>query len=100
MKKISGQIGKTLKVLFLMCFSATFAMAQNCECNEFIYLNDSRSPAVHKFQINSDGTLTEIFNSGGGIWYPGPAASELPDPHGVTMDLAGNIYCRNSSWRY
>lgn len=80
---INVRLFTTIKksLIFTLLISCSHLLiAQNCECNEFMYLNDTQGDAVHKFQVGSNGSLTEIFNSGGGIWYPGPAASELQIP--------------------
>ncbi|MEL6143684.1 MAG: hypothetical protein AAFU67_18945, partial [Bacteroidota bacterium] len=62
-----------------------------CDCQEYIYLNDTRGSAVHKFSVEPDSTLTEIVNNGG-IWYPGNGSSELSAPHGLGADLNGFLY--------
>lgn len=71
-------------------FQSTFSYAQNCSCNDYVYLNEtSGTGSVHKYLVNADGTLTEI----GLPWYGG---LELPKPHGLGADLNGNIYIGES----
>lgn len=75
--------------IFLMAASL---QAQNCDCTEYIYLNEpSNGGKVHKYMVNADGSLFEILNSGN-AWYPGPNASGLPNPHGLGSDLNGYLY--------
>ena len=65
---------------------------QVCECSEMIYLNEipNGGPgAVHKYEINPDGSVTEILAPGGSAWYVG---TDLPRPHGLGGDLNGNLY--------
>ena len=64
-----------------------------CDCTETIYLNEtSDGGKVHKYEIDAAGNLTEVFNTGGTPWYPGTASSQLPAPHGLGIDLNGNLY--------
>ncbi|MEM9836271.1 MAG: hypothetical protein AAF828_07200, partial [Bacteroidota bacterium] len=64
----------------------------NCECKEFIYLNEPNAMAVHKLEVvPGQVNLVEVTNNGG-FWYPGTGTSELPNPHGLTFDLNGNLY--------
>jgi len=65
---ISIVIKKVLLFTLLITWS-NLLNAQTCECKDYIYLNDTSGDEVHKFLVNSDGTLTEIFNPGGGPWY-------------------------------
>ncbi|MEO0340332.1 MAG: hypothetical protein AAF242_14120, partial [Bacteroidota bacterium] len=57
------------------------------------YLNETTGGGkVHKYAIDtSDGTLTEILVDGN-AWYPGANTSELPNPHGLGIDLNGFLY--------
>lgn len=54
-----------------------------CECNEFLYLNDRLANETLKFRINSDGSLSMI----GSPWL-----DNIAQPHGLGVDLDGNIY--------
>ncbi|MEM1214876.1 MAG: hypothetical protein AAGJ82_04285 [Bacteroidota bacterium] len=67
----------------------TTALAQ-CDCTEYIYLNEvTNGGLVHKFQVNSDGSLLEI----GAPWYNNIAVGEeLNAPHGLGIDLNGFFY--------
>ena len=49
-----------------------------CECNEFIYLNDTGIDAVHKFRVEADNSLTEI----GAPWLK----DTILAPHGLLTD--------------
>ena len=80
-------------VLLSLLFTSTTLVGQqlDCTCEDNIYVGEPRDASVHKFTVNADGTLTEI--NPDGPWYPGQGnASELPSPHGVGIDLNGNIY--------
>lgn len=66
--------------------------AQNCNCQEYLYVSDTAEDAVHKFAVNADGSLTEVGNP----WYPGTGTSELPLPHGIAADQAGYLYVDES----
>jgi len=69
-----------------------------CDCEEHIYLNEtSNGGKIHKFSVASDGTLTEITNSGN-AWYPGSGISEISTPHGIAIDLNGNVYVGEDSF--
>ncbi len=62
-----------------------------CVCEDYLYLNDPFGSQVHKYQINANGTLSEILNNGN-TWYPGGGISELSSPHGLGADLNGFLY--------
>lgn len=62
-----------------------------CNCQEYLYLNDVDGGSVHKFIVEDDGSLTEIFTNGGS-WYPGTNTTELPRPHGLSIDINGFLY--------
>ena len=50
---------------------------------------------MHKFDVASDGTLTEVAGSKGMPWYSSTnevTADKLPSPHGLGRDLNGNFY--------
>ena len=69
------------------------ANAQICNCSDVVYLNEIPTDGigtVHKYEVESDGTLTEIFSEDGITpWYVGP---ELPSPHGLGVDNNGFLY--------
>ncbi len=81
-----------LIVSVFFIFQSYNGIAQDCNCTEYIFLNEtSNGGKVHKYSVAADGTLTQIFN-GGDAWYPGGTISELPSPHGLTTDINGNVY--------
>jgi len=64
---------------------------QNCNCTEYLYLNDTGLNYVEKFQINTDGSLTEIGDAANGMpWLN--AAGIVDFPHGIASDVNGNVY--------
>jgi len=69
-----------LSSIFL--FQSNLSLAQDCNCTEYVYLNEA-SPNfndTYKFQINADGSITEILNSTtGGAW----ADNLTTDPRGL-----------------
>ena len=76
------------KVSLYLLFSVTFVglvSAQECNCVEKLYLNDLFTDEVHKFDVNSDGSITEV-----GI--PWLAGGNIDAPHGVGIDINGNLY--------
>ena len=62
----------------------------SCNCTENIYLNETTTGgSVHKFEINVDGSLSEI----GAPWFDNTASGEqLISPHGLATDLNGFLY--------
>ena len=85
-----------LTPLTLLFFLNINLYSQSCDCTEYIYLNEiSNGGLVHKYAVNPDGSLTEIFNDGG-AWYPGAGTSELGNPHGLGTDLNGYLYIAGS----
>ena len=69
----------------------------SCDCNDYLYVNETRNGGrVHKYQVNSDGSLSEILISGN-PWYPGTSTSELSSPHGLGVDLNGGLYIGSGS---
>ena len=87
------------RIFFSLLFLITSIINGNsqgvqCDCKEYLYLNEPSSLS-HKFEINPvTGALTEILNDGG-PWYPGGNpinASELPSPHGLGVDRNGYLY--------
>ncbi len=83
-------------VLFLFfCFNIIFQtkLPAQCNCEEYIYLNEPEAGGkVHKFRVNPDGSVFEIFNTGGTTWYPGANGSEMSSPHGLGVDINGFFY--------
>ncbi len=56
----------------------------DCDCQEYLYLNDVLTGEVHKFEIDPvGGDITEIGN---------PWMSGFTNPHGIAADLNGNLY--------
>jgi len=74
-------------VLLTLIFIQLESYGQSCDCNEYIYLNEPTSASIHKYLVNTDGSLTEI----GAPWFDNPTG-EVNSPHGITMDQNGNIY--------
>jgi len=73
-----------------LCFSVLailFSLNINgqCNCNDYIYLNDTETDEVHKYQIQTDGSLIEI----GSPWLP---SGNISAPHGIAMDAEGYLY--------
>jgi len=62
-----------------------------CRCEEYIYLNDTKADAIHKFLIEPDGTLEEILN-GTNTWLSSSTDASFIAPHGLAMDLNGFLY--------
>lgn len=71
-----------------------------CDCEEYIYINEvppnfgnGDFGSVHKFRVNIDGTLDEVYSDPANQipWYP-RTGSMLPSPHGLGTDLNGFIY--------
>ena len=74
----------------------------SCECTDYVYLNEIRAGGtvgvVYKFTVEPlTGALTEL-QTEGNPWYPGTGISELPNPHGLGVDLNGNLYIGESYW--
>ncbi len=71
-----------------------------CDCNEFVYLNETtNNGAVHKFEVEPDGTLNEVAGSKGIPWYASANEANvdfLTNPHGLGRDLNGNFYIGNN----
>jgi len=75
--------------IFLFIFQTT--NGQNCNCTEYLYLNDAGLNYVEKFRINSDGSMTEIGDALNGMpWLN--AAGIVDGPHSIASDLNGNLY--------
>lgn len=70
-------------IFFLLSYPV---MAQNCTCNDFLYLNEERTGIVHKFEINpADGSLTEIPDATGAFPFISPTS--LPAGAGQQVEL-------------
>ena len=67
---------------------------QSCNCSEFIYLNEPNDNATLKFEVNPDGSLTEILSPTGGHW----AENLTIQPHGLGSDLNGYLYIANAEF--
>ncbi len=79
-------------LILLSCLCIHNISDAQCDCTEYIYLNEvSNGGSVHKFDVSTDGSLTEILN-GGNTWYPGSGVSEMSSPHGLVSDLNGFLY--------
>jgi hypothetical protein len=71
------------------CFTDQVVTLENqdcnfgCECSEFLYMNDRVANETLKFRINSDGSLSMI----GSPWL-----DNIAQPHGLGVDLDGNLY--------
>ena len=82
--------------------SIAAASCGDCACKDFIYVNEVPLGSVgggevHKFEVNpSNGSLSEILNAGN-AWYPGTGTSQLPNPHGLGVDLNGYLYIGNTA---
>lgn len=88
-------IGKSLLFMIsIVGISFSSTQAQDCSCQEYLYVNEVQDGSVHKFIIGSDGSLTEI--NPNGPWYPNGAATEMPLPHGLGTDLNGYVYIGES----
>jgi len=72
-------------LLLLLCLliNQSKANAQSCSCTEYLYLNDVGTGEVHKFAVNTDGTITEV----GAPWMSG-----FTNPHGLGSDINGFLY--------
>ncbi len=58
-----------------------------CNCTEYIYVNEYTVDATLKFRVNGDGSLTQV----GSPW----AENITIQPHGVAGDLNGYLYVGN-----
>jgi len=82
----------SLIISIFLVFQPSSSNAQACTCKEYIYLNEPNASATLKFEVTNNILLTEIPGDNGFPWYPGSTASQLPSPHGLAMDLNGNMY--------
>jgi len=82
-------------------FQPNFGYAQLCNCTEYLYLNEpanSVNQGIHKFELNgnynpADPASSVIGQEIGSPWFDNNAANEtLTNPHGLAVDLNGNIY--------
>lgn len=83
-----------LCTLALYLFAGGELSAQYCECKEYIYLNEpTTNGAIHKYEVNADGSLTEIGNP----WFDNAVANEgVVSPHGLGVDINGFLYIGES----
>ena len=81
---------RALLSLIAMLFVTSSSLSAQCNCQEYIYLNEvSGDGAIHKYIVNTDGTLTEISDP----WLDnGALGDDFTNPHGVTADINGNLY--------
>ncbi|MEM1214491.1 MAG: DUF11 domain-containing protein [Bacteroidota bacterium] len=91
MKKCTTRVA----VVALLCLSINFCLPQlahgQCNCTDFIYLNDTGLEYIEKFRVEADGSLTEIGDAqNGNPWMD--ANGVLDSPHGVGGDLNGFLY--------
>lgn len=78
-------------LIILMALSS-WSIAQDCDCEKFIYLNEPNEDVTIKFSINADGSLTEVLNpTTGGHFQDGTTLF----PHGGTIDHNGYVYIGN-----
>jgi len=76
---------------FVVTLQTQIDCSANCDCRDYLYLNDTGVNYVEKFQLNSDGSMTEIGNAANGN--PWMDANGIVDgPHGIAADLNGYIY--------
>ena len=62
---------------------------KNCNCTNFLYVNDPTFDLTHKFTLNEDGSVgTEIMH-GTDTWV---ASETINNPHGVAPDINGRLY--------
>lgn len=95
---------KFLTTLLFIFFSALLfvqpAMAQVCDCKEYLYLNEtSGDGAIHKFALDeaydpaTQSADMAISNEIGNPWYDnGLAGENVTSPHGLAQDENGCIY--------
>lgn len=58
----------------------------SCSCTDYLYVNDPAFDYIHKFVINSNGSIgAEI----GSPWLP---TGNITNAHGVVGDVNGNLY--------
>jgi len=87
---------KFLSMLLLLICSS-YSYSQNCDCTEYIYLNEPADHAVLKFEI--DAGMVGLINAA-------PTSPNFPAliqdnvlitaPHGVAMDVNGNLWVGDS----
>jgi len=81
-----------LSLSILLIILAIYANAQNCVCDQYLYLNDTGLNYVEKFKIDAvTGALTEVGDAQNGApWLN--AAGLVDRPHAIANDLNGNLY--------
>jgi len=88
---------------FVICFSTNYTIAQTCDCTEYLYLNEpggsATGPKIRKFEVNENynpatDPASAVFGQEiNAPWFDNTAANEsLINPHGLAIDLNGNIY--------
>ena len=83
---LTGLFLSKYALLLLFSFFAVNLSGQACNCTDYLYVTDPSEDIIHKFTINSDGSIgTEI----GSPWLP---TGQMIDPHGVVSDINGNLY--------
>jgi len=83
----------------LVLLTSQTSLAQTCSCVEYLYLNEpTTGGAIHKFQINADGSVAEVAGANGMPWFDNTAQGEqMTAPHGLAMDFNGNLYIGEQS---
>jgi len=82
-------------LIFCLFFVKSNTIAQTCDCTDYIYINDpSTAGPVHKFRIEADSTLTEIF-SNTVTSTPFIPSGQVLLPHGLDLDQDGSLYVGN-----
>ena len=100
MNKFLSLLKKLTPLLILIIGLNQIIVAQDCSCYDYLYMNDVESNAVHKFQIQADGSLVEILDpSTNDPWLTG-----INSPHGGGIDENGFFYVGDrtgnfSDWR-
>jgi len=61
------KIRTILSLISFLLFIAQTISGQNCNCTEYLYLNDTGLNYVEKFRINTDGSLTEVGDAANGM---------------------------------
>lgn len=64
----------------------TSKVTAQCNCTDYLYVNDPSLDITHKFTINTDGTI------GAEVGNPWLANNVITNAHGVVPDPEGNLY--------
>jgi len=84
-KKLEFYSNQLLFVSFLL-FICNSGIAQVCDCETYLYVNDPTYDLTHKFTLESNGAVgPEIGNT----WLP---PDVIINPHGVASDINGFLY--------